>query len=76
MVLTDNSGANRVYDPRDVIFNDYDSASTATDATGTKWTLSEDNLMAPDGRTLPRLPAHRAFWFGWHATYPDTRLVK
>ena len=30
---------------------------------------------APSGRKLRRLPAHRAFWFGWHAAYPDTRLV-
>ena len=22
-----------------------------------------------------RLPAHRAFWFGWHAAYPDTTLI-
>lgn len=25
---------------------------------------------------LERLPAHRAFWFGWFAQYPETRLVR
>jgi len=37
--------------------------------------LTEDELRAADGRTLPRLPSHRAFWFGWHAAYTHTRLV-
>jgi hypothetical protein len=39
------------------------------------WTLSEDKLQAADGRTLNRLPAYRAFWFGWYSAYPRTRLV-
>jgi hypothetical protein len=23
-----------------------------------------------------RIPAHRAFWFGWYAQFPNTRLIK
>ena len=23
-----------------------------------------------------RIPAHRAFWFGWYAQYPATRLIR
>ncbi|HHO49694.1 MAG TPA: hypothetical protein ENK18_02210 [Deltaproteobacteria bacterium] len=32
-------------------------------------------LMGRDG-ALPRVPAHRAFWFGWHAAWPETRLAR
>jgi hypothetical protein len=40
------------------------------------WKVGEDALNGPGGRTLKRLPAHRAFWFGWYSAFPDTRLVK
>ncbi|MEM6383041.1 MAG: DUF3179 domain-containing protein [Pseudomonadota bacterium] len=75
LVLTDASGANRVYDPMGVTFADYDQDSGLTDAEGVAWTMTEDALTSQDGRQLPRLPAHRAFWFGWHAAFPETRLV-
>ena len=39
------------------------------------YNLSEDRLESPAGDVLARLPAHRAFWFGWYAAYPRTRLV-
>jgi len=38
--------------------------------------VGEAQLTGPGGETLKRLPAHRAFWFGWYAAYPQTRLVK
>lgn len=75
VVLTDASGANRVYAADDVRFSAYDGDATVTDSDGTTWTLGEDALTAADGRTLERLPAHRAFWFGWFSAYNDTRLV-
>jgi hypothetical protein len=75
LILTDTSGANSVYDPREVEFAAYDGDRTLTDADGGTWTLSEDALTAEGGRQLSRLPAHRAFWFGWHAAFPGTRLV-
>ena len=28
------------------------------------------------GRVLHRIPAQRAFWFGWYAAFPHTRLVQ
>ena len=37
--------------------------------------LDEAQLKATDGRVLHRLPAHRAFWFGWFSAYSHTRLV-
>ena len=41
-----------------------------------EWTLSEAFLRSSDGRQLRRLPAHRAFWFGWYSGHPDTALVQ
>ena len=75
VILTDRSGAHRVYASDDVTFNQWDADQTAIDDTGTKWQLAEDQLTATDGRVLNRLPAHRAFWFGWYSAYTRTRLV-
>jgi hypothetical protein len=75
VIFTDSSGANRVYDPQGVTFASYDGDGAIVDDEGMEWSLTEDALTAEDGRTLPRLPAHRAFWFGWHAAFPETRLV-
>jgi len=77
IVLTDKTGANRVYDPKDVNLISYDGDSTVIDDVGNKWTLNEGELKAVDQQNaLTRLPHRRAFWFGWHAAFPDTRLVK
>lgn len=76
VVLTDESGASRVYETRGRVFERWDTAQTAIDQSGVKWTLHEDRLESAAGDRLARLPAHRAFWFGWHAAYPDTRLVR
>ena len=75
LVLTDTTGANRVYDPKGLKFASFDGDSTAIDSTGKKWTLSESKLVSANGDVLKRLPYNRAFWFGWHATYPNSRLV-
>lgn len=76
VVFTDGTGANRVYDPKDIKFIDFDGNFITTDKTGKKWTLSESGLLADNGQTLARLPYRRAFWFGWLAAFPDTKLIK
>ncbi|MEM6301197.1 MAG: DUF3179 domain-containing protein [Pseudomonadota bacterium] len=76
VVLTDVTGANRVYDPGTVTFIRYDGRDKATDSTGENWTVSEESLVSDSGQTLQRLPYHRAFWFGWQAAFPQTELVK
>ena len=76
VVLTDSSGANRVYESAEVRFESWDGEEAARDRSGRAWKVAEDQLAGPGGRTLKRLPAHRAFWFGWYAAYPDTRLIK
>jgi len=75
VVLTNGAGANRVYDSKGVVFKSYDGENIATDASGTQWTVNESELTAGT-KSLSRLPAHRAFWFGWSSQFPDTRLVK
>lgn len=75
VVFTDTSGANRVYDATDVTFSSYDGDSTALDQSGNKWTLKESQITNGQGETRERLAAHRAFWFGWFATFNDTELV-
>ena len=76
VVLTDETGANRVYDPKGVDFVRFDGADAATARDGTSWRVTEARLIGPEGTELPRLPYHRAFWFGWQASYPNTQLVK
>ena len=34
-------------------------------ADGDSWQVTEDALVAADGRTLGRLPGHIAYWFAW-----------
>ncbi|MEO7727250.1 MAG: DUF3179 domain-containing protein, partial [Burkholderiales bacterium] len=76
VVLTDASGANRVYAARDIVFASWNGDDTARDRAGRDWKVTESQLDGPGGAALKRLPAHRAFWFGWYSAYPDTRLVK
>ena len=76
VVLTDPSGANRAYASEDVTFTGYDGDRTAQDGSGSSWTMDEHRLTAEDGRVLHRIPAQRAFWFGWYGAFPHTRLVQ
>jgi len=75
VVFTDKSGASRVYESKGKKFTDWDSLYSVKDSSNTKWTLSESKIVSTDGETLYRLPAHRAFWFGWYSAYPQTKLV-
>ena len=75
VVLTDSSGASRVYETKGNEFKNWDKKNTVTDVNGNKWVLSESKLESSDGKALYRLPAHRAFWFGWYGAYSNTELV-
>ena len=76
VVLTDAGGANRVYESEGFSFAGWDGAATVRERSGRAWTLTEERITDSRGKSLQRLPAHRAFWFGWYSAYPDTRLVK
>ncbi|GJM14716.1 MAG: hypothetical protein DHS20C13_00430 [Thermodesulfobacteriota bacterium] len=75
VVLTDKSGAARVYEAKGLKFKNWDQESSVTDVNGKKWVLTESKLTSPDGTQLFRLPAHRAFWFGWYGAYSNTELI-
>lgn len=76
VVITDPSGANRVYERGNHSFKRFDGSKTVVDSKGMTWELSESELTSSNGDFLQRLPYHRSFWFGWLAAYPETRLVK
>jgi len=76
VVLTDKSGANRVYATGGVNFAGWDGDTAARDQQGRTWQVNEDGLVGPGDQKLARLAAHRAFWFGWYSQFPATRLVK
>ena len=76
-VLTDSSGASRVYETHGRKFEAWDGDDAVRDDQGANWQVTEAALVGDNGADqLKRLPAHRAFWFGWYSAYPETRLVK
>ena len=75
IVVTDKSGANRDYESGMVEFESWDHQSSLTDIDGRIWQLTEAGLVGPTGQTLRRLPAYRAFWFGWFSQHPETHLI-
>lgn len=74
VILTDPSGASRVYDAGEKHFTSWDGKTEAVDDAGGKWNVTEAALTGEV--ILPRFPAHEAFWFGWHSAFPKTQLVK
>lgn len=78
VILTSPGGANRVYAAGAYEFARFDGEATVVDTEGRRWHIDERWLEADfdSERRLPRVPAHRAFWFGWYAQYPDTVLVQ
>ena len=77
-IVTSRKGANRVYFSQGQRFKRLIGAGRLEDADGRIWRVTEDALVlqADSNVLLPRLPAHRAFWFGWYAQYPNTKLIK
>ena len=78
VVVTSEAGANRVYDAGDTRFVRPAGASEVADDAGRIWRVSEEALvLASDaGVRRARLPAQRAFWFGWYAQFPSTELIR
>ncbi len=75
VVLTDRSGASRVFETDGRRFSAWDGQDAVLAESGERWTLTEAALTSPGQTPLRRLPSHRAFWFGWYAQFPETRLV-
>ena len=77
MVLTDPSGANRAYASEDVTFARYDGDRSVEDAIGHG--LGDGRARAHRRRAGVCSAASQrsgAFWFGWYAAFPNTRLVR
>jgi hypothetical protein len=79
LVVTSGEGANRVYEAAGAPgpFR-LGPSGLPEDARGRTYQVTEDALVSADSSapSLRRVPARRAFWFGWRAQYPDTVLVK
>ena len=78
VIVTSRQGANRVFDAGDVDFDRRLDDGAIVDTSGRRWRVSEAALVAEldDALRLPRVAAHRAFWFGWYAQFPDTELIR
>lgn len=77
VVITTAGGANRVYQSGAHRLSSVTNDGRILDSRGRAWTMTEDALQATfeANLRLPRVPAHRAFWFGWYAQHPDTLLI-
>jgi hypothetical protein len=78
VVITSRAGANRVYQSGPRRFVSLDDEGRVLDSDRRAWIVEEDALRSTSDPSvrLPRVPAHRAFWFGWYAQHPDTLLIK
>ncbi len=76
VIVTDADGMHRVYqDLESVRFESRDDSGRLLDAGGKPWKVTDLEISGPNGQRLPRFPSHRAFWFGWHAAFPNTELI-
>jgi hypothetical protein len=77
VVVTSPEGASRVYASGKTRFARQHPEGRLEDAQGRGWRITEDGLISETGNgRFPRVPARRAFWFGWYAQFPDTGLVR
>lgn len=54
----------RAYERGDLAFEGAGAALVSSD--GARWEAREDALVAADGRSLPRVAGHIAYWFAWN----------
>ena len=77
IVATADGAGGRAYEAGGLRFASADPAARrVTDRDGGILTLSEDALSGPDGRSLPRVSAHNAFWFAIVNHTPDAELFE
>lgn len=77
VVLTTKVGGSRAYDVGEVKFEKWDGKGSLVDSNKGVWLMKESELVEKEsGKELKRYPSHQSFWFGWHAQFPNTRLIK
>lgn len=78
LVADPGSGAIRAYARAEHRFRPAGEPGALLDEEGRLWSVAEHELTPPEAVealvSLPRLPGHLAFWFGWYAFYPDTEV--
>jgi len=77
VVVRSASGAARAYDAGDRDFR-ADRDGGVEDDRGRTWRVDEDALrpVGHDAAPRPRIPAHRAYWFGVAAQWPGIDLIR
>ena len=76
VVITSKAGANLLFQRGAHPFVPRTREGELRDMSGERWSVSAEVLVSETGERLSRIPAHRAFWFGWVAQYPQTVLHK
>ena len=76
IVITSQGGANMLFERGAHGFQARLIDSALIDTSGARWRVTADALVSESGQRLARVPAHRAFWFGWAAQFPQTELHK
>ena len=76
VVITSKAGANLLFERGAHTFVPGTREGELRDMSGQRWSVSAEGLVSETGDRLSRVPAHRAFWFGWVAQYPQTVLHK
>jgi hypothetical protein len=77
LILTTPNGANRVYDAGSHQFISWQGNLHIIAGGGGRWRGNEDALVHETSSVrAARRTAFRAFWFGWHAQFPDTESIK
>lgn len=74
LVVEPGSGAVRAYERGASSLAPDSEPGTLVDASGRRWRVSEEALLSESGDSLPRIPGHVAFWFGWYGFYPQTEV--
>ncbi len=76
LVADPESGAVRAYARRERVFAEGPAGTLVEPGRSEVWKVEEEALVGvgTKAETLPRLPGHRAYWFGWYAFFPDTTL--
>ncbi len=77
VIITTPGGANRVYQGVGTRFVRVVEPGVVEDAERRRWVVTEEALVQQNDSRVrsERVSAHRAFWFGWYAQFPDTVLI-
>ncbi len=64
----------RAYGREGIAFERSGDGLDALQGDGAAWTVTEEALVADDGRTLPRQAGHVAYWFAWAGYLQDAEI--